>query len=162
MSVQGDLLSYLCDNEKEVRLRKQQHVISFLRGNVGRIVLLVVLGAAFFGAANAMQALQRAHAETATPSVSYVHSIIQNVFGANAAGAISVAQCESGANPSAVNPIPVGNSYAQGLFQILYPSTWNTTSQAGNSPLDPTANAVAAHEIFVRDGYSWREWACQP
>jgi hypothetical protein len=24
------------------------------------------------------------------------------------------------------------------------------------------ANIHAAYEIFKRDGYSWREWACKP
>jgi transglycosylase-like protein with SLT domain len=162
LNAQGDLFSYLSDNQKEVRLIKQQHVTSFLCGNLGKIVLIVVLGAAFFGAANLAQAVHKAHAQTASPSVSSVDSVIQNVFGANASAAMNVAQCESSENPNAVNPTPVGSSYAEGLFQILYPSTWNTTSQASNSPLDATANAIAAHEIFVRDGYSWREWACQP
>ncbi len=162
LNAQRDLFSYLCDNQKEVRLIKQQHVVSFFYGNLGKIVLIAVLGAAFFGAANLVQVVHRAHAQTATPSASYVESVIQNVFGAYASGAMNVAQCESGENPNAVNPTPVGSSYAEGLFQILYPSTWYTTSQANNSPLDATANAVAAHEIFVRDGYSWREWSCRP
>jgi hypothetical protein len=86
-----------------------------------------------------------------------VESIIDQVFGSYTSGAINVASCESGLNPAATNPA----SGAAGLFQIL-PSTFNTTSEAGNSPYDAYANTVAAHDIFVRDGYSWREWACQP
>ena len=86
-----------------------------------------------------------------------VESIIDQVFGSYASGAINVASCESGLNPAATNPA----SGAAGLFQIL-PSTFNTTSEAGNSPYDAYANTVAAHDIFVRDGYSWREWTCQP
>ena len=162
LNAQRDLFSSLCDNQKEVRLIKQQHVVSFFYGNLGKIVLIAVLGAAFFGAANLAQVVHRAHAQNTAPSASYVNSIIQNVFGEYAAGAINVALCESSENPNAVNPTPVGGSYAEGLFQILYPSTWYTTSQANNSPLDATANTVSAHEIFVRDGYSWREWACKP
>jgi hypothetical protein len=88
--------------------------------------------------------------------------MIDQVFGSYAAGAINVATCESGLNPGASNTISIGGSHAAGVFQILYPSTWAGTSEAGNSPYDAWSNIVAAHEIFVRDGYSWREWTCQP
>ncbi len=96
------------------------------------------------------------------PGSAEVVSIIQSVFGSYADAAIAVARCESSLNPSAVNPTPIGNSHATGLFQILYPSTWDTTSQAGNSPYDAQANTEAAYQIFTRDGHSWREWSCQP
>ena len=76
--------------------------------------------------------------------------------------ALNIARCESGFNPSAVNPIVVLNSHAQGVFQILYPSTWNSTSYAGQSPFDYHANIRAAYQIFARDGFSWREWQCRP
>jgi LysM repeat protein len=89
-------------------------------------------------------------------------SIINEIFGADAPAALRIAMCESSLNPNAVNNISIGGSHAEGLFQILYPSTWNTTSQAAMSPFNARANAIAAHEIFVRDGHSWREWACQP
>jgi hypothetical protein len=65
-------------------------------------------------------------------------------------------------NPQATNPISIGGSHAAGLFQVLYPSTWDTTSQAGASPYDARANAQAAYEIFARDGFTWSEWVCQP
>ena len=84
------------------------------------------------------------------------------VFGAYAPGAINVARCESDFDPNAWNTIAIGGSHASGVFQILYPSTWNGTSYARYSPYDADANIRAAHEIFVRDGYSWREWACKP
>ncbi len=96
------------------------------------------------------------------PGSAEVVSIIQSVFGSYANAAIAVARCESSLNPSAVNPTSIGGSHATGLFQILYPSTWDTTSQAGNSPYDAQANAKAAYQIFSRDGHSWREWTCQP
>jgi LysM repeat protein len=86
--------------------------------------------------------------------------IINEVFGADAPAALNIAICESTLNPNAVNGIAIGGSHAQGLFQILYPSTWSTTSQAAISPFNAWANTVAAHEIFLRDGHSWREWAC--
>jgi LysM repeat protein len=89
-------------------------------------------------------------------------SVINEVFGSDAPSAQRIAMCESSLNPSAANSTPIGGSHAEGLFQILYPSTWNTTSQAGASPFNARANAIAAHEIFARDGHSWREWACQP
>lgn len=87
---------------------------------------------------------------------------IKAVFGGYATGAIAVATCESGLNPNARNTTPIGNSHAEGVFQILYPSTWNGTSYHNDSPYNYAANIRAAHEIFQRDGNSWREWACQP
>lgn len=92
-----------------------------------------------------------------------VTAYIQQVFGPPyAEGALAIARCESGYAPNAWNPTPIGNSHASGVFQILYPSTWSTTSYRSASPYDWQANILAAHEIFVRDGYSWREWACRP
>jgi len=88
--------------------------------------------------------------------------IIYQVFGAYGSAAVRVANCESSLNPNAYNSISIGNSHAAGLFQVLYPSTWYTTSQSARSPYNAYTNAVAAHDIFVRDGYSWREWVCQP
>jgi len=98
----------------------------------------------------------------APQSGSSVAGMINQVFGSYAAGAIQVATCESGLNPGATNPLSIGGSHAAGVFQILYPSTWAGTSEAASSPYNAWANIVAAHEIFVRDGYSWREWTCQP
>jgi LysM repeat protein len=92
---------------------------------------------------------------------SSVASMIDQVFGPYAPTALQVATCESGLNPSAYNPISIGGSHAAGVFQILYPSTWDGTSEAAASPYDAMSNILAAHEIFVRDGYSWREWVCQ-
>jgi lysozyme-like protein len=91
-----------------------------------------------------------------------VIAIIDQVFGPYGPAATRVAACESGLNPNAYNPVSIGGSYAEGLFQILVPSTWRTTSQAYRSPYDAWANTRAAYEIFVRDGYSWREWSCKP
>jgi LysM domain/Transglycosylase SLT domain len=85
-----------------------------------------------------------------------VAAMIYQVFGASGSAAINVARCESGLNPGAYNP-----SGAAGVFQIM-PGTWAGTSEAGQSPYNAYANIVAAHQIFVRDGYSWREWTCQP
>ncbi|GHO83642.1 LysM peptidoglycan-binding domain-containing protein [Dictyobacter formicarum] len=90
-----------------------------------------------------------------------INGMIDEIFGPYAAGAKSVAACESGMNPNATNTYSIGGSHAAGIFQILYPSTWSTTSQAGMSPYNARANIIAAHEIFARDGYSWREWVCR-
>ena len=103
---------------------------------------------------------------TSAPTVSVsagssVTSMIEQVFGPYAPIALRIAQCESGLNPGAYNPVSIGGSHAAGVFQILYPSTWAGTSEAAASPYDAMSNILAAHEIFVRDGYSWREWTCQ-
>lgn len=95
-------------------------------------------------------------------SGSSVAAMIQQVFGSYASGALNVARCESGLNPDAYNPTSIGGSHAEGVFQILYPSTWNTTPEAGSSPYNAMANIQAAHAIFVRDGYNFHEWSCQP
>jgi hypothetical protein len=91
--------------------------------------------------------------------------MIYQVFGTTyGPGAVNVAKCESGLNPNAYNATSIGGSHAAGIFQILYPSTWAGTpqGQAGLSPYDAMANIKAAYSIFVRDGYSWREWSCKP
>jgi hypothetical protein len=88
--------------------------------------------------------------------------MIYEEFGPYGGAAVRVATCESGLDPSAYNPTSIGGSHAAGVFQILYPSTWNGTSEAGSSPYNARANIRAAHYIFVRDGYSWSEWSCKP
>jgi hypothetical protein len=98
----------------------------------------------------------------ASPGQQAIINEIQAVFGQYANGALNIARCESGFNAGATNPYPVGNSHAEGVFQILYPSTWNTTSFAAQNPYNYDANIHAAWEIFSRDGYSWREWECEP
>ena len=83
--------------------------------------------------------------------------MIHQVFGPYGDQAVRVAMCESSMNPNAYN----GVLGAAGLFQII-PGTFASTSYAGQNVYDPATNIKAAHEIFARDGYSWREWACQP
>ncbi len=95
-----------------------------------------------------------------SPGQAGVIAMIQQVFGSYAGGALNVARCESGFNPQAYNPTSIGGNHAEGIFQILYPSTWSGTSEAASSPYNAMANILAAHQIFVRDGYSWREWSC--
>jgi hypothetical protein len=94
-------------------------------------------------------------------SSSNISDMINQVFGSYADSAMRIATCESHFDPGATNSMAIGDSHAEGVFQILYPSTWSSTSQAGSSPYDAYANIVAAHEIFARDGNSWREWECQ-
>jgi len=91
---------------------------------------------------------------------SSVAAMIEQVFGAYAPAALAVARCESGLNPGAYNPTSIGGSHAEGVFQILYPSTWDSTPEAASSPYNALANIEAAHAIFVRDGYNWHEWSC--
>lgn len=102
-------------------------------------------------------------APTTTPiptGQSSVAAMIEQVFGPYSSGALQVARCESGLNPDAYNPVSIGGSHAEGVFQILYPSTWMGTAEAGSSPYNAQANILAAHQIFVRDGYNWHEWSC--
>jgi hypothetical protein len=98
----------------------------------------------------------------ANPGTQAVINEIISVFGAYSQGALNVARCESGYNANAYNPYAIGNSHATGVFQILYPGTWDTTAYANYSPYDANFNIHAAYQIFARDGDSWREWACQP
>lgn len=96
------------------------------------------------------------------PGQQAVINEIVAVFGGYSQGALAVARCESGYDPNAWNSYPIGNSHAEGVFQILYPSTWDTTSYAADSPYNYVDNIHAAYQIFSRDGHSWREWECQP
>jgi hypothetical protein len=99
---------------------------------------------------------------SSNPGTQAIMNEISAVFGLYAQGALNVARCESGYDPNAWNPYAIGNSHASGVFQILYPSTWNGTGYAAYSPFNADANIHAAYQMFQRDGYSWREWACQP
>ncbi|HEX8732591.1 MAG TPA: hypothetical protein VF725_11100 [Ktedonobacterales bacterium] len=98
----------------------------------------------------------------ANPGQQAVINNIVAVFGSYAPGALAVSKCESGYDPNAWNSYPILGSHASGVFQILYPSTWDSTSYASYSPFNADANIRAAYQIFKRDGYSWREWQCQP
>ncbi|MBF6589728.1 MAG: hypothetical protein IVW57_04255 [Ktedonobacterales bacterium] len=98
----------------------------------------------------------------ANPGTQAIVNEIVAVFGPYAQGALNIARCESGYDPNAWNPFPVLGSHASGVFQILYPITWNGTSYARYSPYNADDNIRAAYEIFRRDGYSWREWECKP
>ncbi|GAC1367697.1 MAG: hypothetical protein NVS2B12_40640 [Ktedonobacteraceae bacterium] len=120
-----------------------------------KIGLAAVLGIALISAGSGIKT-PTAHAYGYYFDRAYSINVIRGVFGANADQAIRVAECESSLNPYAYNP-----SGATGLFQIM-PGTWAGTSQAWSSPYNIQANVIAAHEIYVRDGYSWREWVCQP
>ncbi len=96
----------------------------------------------------------------ANPGQQAIINEIVAVFGSYSQGALNIAKCESGYDPNAWNSYPIMGSHASGVFQILYPSTWNTTSYSGYSPFNADANIKAAHQIFQRDGNSWREWQC--
>ena len=101
------------------------------------------------------------HAHAAA-NTSYEISVIHQVFGRYGDQAVRVATCESSLNPNARNTEAIGGSYATGLFQVLYPSTWRGTSQASQSPYNIVANTKAAYDVFRSSGYSWRQWVCQP
>lgn len=54
-----------------------------------------------------------------------------------------IVQQESGGNPKAVNPTPVGKEHATGLMQTL-PSTFKEYTIPGTDIYNPIYNAVAA------------------
>jgi transglycosylase-like protein with SLT domain len=97
----------------------------------------------------------------ANPGQQAIINEIVAVFGSYSQGALNIAKCESGYDPNAWNSYPIMGSHASGVFQILYPSTWNSTSYSGYSPFNADANIKAAYQIFHRDGNSWREWQCK-
>jgi hypothetical protein len=124
------------------------------------ITLLVVCSllywmGAFNGVHPTIPQFSQSSNSNATPS-----QLIASQFGQYTPDAMKIANCESSMNPRAVNTQAVDGSYATGLFQILYPSTWKTTSYAGQDPKNAQANTAAAWEIFKRDGYNWHEWEC--
>jgi len=114
-----------------------------------------VLGLLLYSAVDPIGSMAQAHERDT------VTSMIKHIFGPYAVGALRIARCESGLNAQAYNRRAVQGSHSVGVFQILYPGTWRGTSQAAKSPYNAWANILAAHEIFVRDGHSWREWVCK-
>jgi hypothetical protein len=140
------------DQNEGMSLKKYRAVHPLLRIGIAGFFSLLCIGMVL-GMPDVTEAQQRN---------STVKSVIEQIFGPHAQAALRVARCESGLNASAYNPIEVSGSHSTGVFQILYPSTWRGTSQAARSPYNPFANILAAHDIFVRDGYTWRAWTCQP
>jgi transglycosylase-like protein with SLT domain len=119
------------------------------------IVIVVILCAASGG---------HKSIDAAPSSPNDVTSYIQQKFGVYSSQALTIAKCESGYDPSAVNvttPVYVDGvpEHAVGVFQFL-PSTFKEVS-TGNI-LNYRDNIDAAYALFVRDGYSWREWECKP
>lgn len=141
--------------------REQNEWNSIKRYSVVRSLISIGI-ASFFSLLYLGMVLATPDITEAYERINPVVSMIQQVFGPHAQAAISVARCESSLNANAYNPRGISGSHSMGVFQILYPSTWRGTSQAVRSPYNPIANIVAAHDIFVRDGYSWRAWVCRP
>jgi hypothetical protein len=142
--------------ENILRLHQNDRTNLFQNGKkhwMVKICLAALLGVSLISVGSSFK-VPAAHAYSNVVDRGYSITVIRGVFGPDADQAIRVAECESGLNPAAYNP-----SGAAGLFQIM-PGTWVGTSQRGASRYDAHANAVAAHDIFVRDGHSWREWAC--
>lgn len=96
------------------------------------------------------------------PGKAVIVAKVQQVFGPYSAAALRIVACESQFNTNNYNPISILGSHAEGIFQILYPSTWDGTAYASYSPYDWNYNIPAAYQIFKSDGYTWREWECQP
>jgi len=81
-------------------------------------------------------------------------------YGASYREMVNIAECETGhtLSPYTKNR----SSSASGLFQFLYPSTWNRTPYRSESVWSPYANAMAAAHLWRADGRSWHEWVCRP
>lgn len=75
-------------------------------------------------------------------------------FGRYCSSALAVARCESTLDPAAAN-----GEYL-GLFQLS--ADIRTRRHPVSDPYDAAENAAAAYAVFAEDGYSWREWECQP
>lgn len=135
--------------------QKVRQVGRYVIGKTGPSLVLLAMVLGVMAGFQSMQAhAAPLHSQTATGG-SYADTIRQ-VFGPYGNQAVRIAECESSMNPNAYNGI-LG---AAGLFQII-PSTWASTSEAGQSVYNPYANIRAAHEIFVRDGNSFAEWQCK-
>jgi len=138
-------------------------IVAGIRGNLGAMLASIIAPDNLYDTSDNSGSF---NAPSPTAQTNYsntdVNKEIDRVFGPYSGVAKSIAMAESSMNPQAYNSISVDGSHAEGLFQILYPSTWNTTKQAKNNPYDVKANVAAAYEIFQRDGYSWREWATAP
>jgi hypothetical protein len=78
--------------------------------------------------------------------------LICSIFGETCEAAVSVASCESGLDPNAVN----ATSGAAGLFQLMS-SHW----EGSFNPFDPVANAEYAYGLSD-GGTNWGSWVCQP
>ena len=143
------------DNMKNADSSNSHHIIIKLA--LATLLLLTMIGAAMSIRNSAIT--PSAHAATTS---SYEISVIHQVFGPYADQAVRIATCESSLNPNARNTEAIGGSYATGLFQVLYPSTWRGTSQASQSPYDIVANTKAAYDVFKSSGYSWSQWQCKP
>jgi len=75
--------------------------------------------------------------------------------------ALVVMDCESGGDPTALNPV----SGAAGLFQFM-PTTWQSASAAagwdGASVFDAEANIAAAAWLYAAYETPWAPWSCRP
>lgn len=84
------------------------------------------------------------------PCIRYAAMKYRQPFGA----ALRTAQCESGLNPYAV-----GFGVHRGLFQHLYPSTWNTTPYRRHDPFRARYSALAAMWMWSKGRRG--EWQCR-
>ncbi len=130
-----------------------------MRHHVGAQCTLLILTSFVVAPAYTVAASPSATPSATAPAAMDTSSIVNIItaaalrYGQSPEAMLAVAQCESGLNPYAVNPI----SGAAGLFQFL-PSTWQTTPYAAASVFDAEANANAA-------AWMWsvgrrHEWVC--
>lgn len=87
--------------------------------------------------------------EETTHVAGNIAAIIYDIFGVYGDKAVSVASCESGLDPNAVN----GSSGAAGLFQLM-PFHWRDRFD----PFDPVANARYAFGLSD-GGTNWGAWS---
>jgi hypothetical protein len=77
------------------------------------------------------------------PGKAVIVAKIQQVFGSYSDQAMRIVACESQFDTNNYNPISILGSHAEGIFQILYPSTWNGTPYRNYSPYDWNYNIPA-------------------
>jgi len=87
-----------------------------------------------------------------------VKSYIKEVWGANADRAISVARCESGLNPNALNNNPRTGDYSVGVFQINLHGSLATNRPSEEWLRDYKNNVEYAYRMFQSSG--WTPWTC--
>lgn len=101
-----------------------------------------------------------------TLDTDHLLGLVEHYFGQWTCQAMAVIDCESHWNPTAWNTTYWYGGHASGVFQIIYPTTWQQTWVGQVHPtqqdaFNPALNIQAAWVLFSTT-HDWRLWACQP